>query len=86
MHKHEGIVVVAFKHGQPLSQLQADLELADIPEFITPMVHLGDREYGVATKVNRFDEADAVMTELREAGFQASMLQGPVSANGWRVL
>jgi hypothetical protein len=86
MHKHEGIVVVAFKPGQPSSQIQADLMLADIGDFTTSMVNLSSGDYGIGAKVNLADEALALMDDLQDAGFSVSILQGESPAYGWRVL
>lgn len=81
MHKHEGIVVVAFKPGQPASQVQADLALAGFDWGIR--VHnYNQLEYGWAIKVNLYHEAESLVQELEEAGFQAHICQG---VHGWEV-
>jgi hypothetical protein len=74
MHKHEGIVVVAFKPGQPASQVEADLELADIA--MSTQVVRGNGEHGWAEKVNLHGDALALASELEEAGFSACICQG----------
>ena len=84
--QHEGIVVVAYKPGQPLSQVQADLMLADIGDFTTSMVRLSDGEYGMGCKVNRQEEAAALIEDLTLEGFRGAIAQGPVLRNDWRVV
>lgn len=86
MRQHEGIVVVAYKPGQPASQVQADLMLADIGDFTTSMVHLESGEYGVGAKVNLIDEAVALAFDLQDAGFEVATIKGASPANGWRVV
>lgn len=75
MHKHEGIVVVAFKPGQPASQVEADLGLAGLEDFTT-QVQRSNGEHGWAAKVNLHGEAVALSEELEEAGFSACICQG----------
>lgn len=82
MHKHEGIVVVAYKVGQPRSQIEADLTLAELgDEFLTAVSHPDGHE-GLAAKVNRIDEASQLVDELQDAGFEACALMRPTT--GWR--
>lgn len=84
MHKHEGIVVVAFKPGQPASQIEADLQLDDFDEFTTHVFHQQDSEQGVAAKVNLYDEAVELQSALEAAGFRSQVVNAGDS--GWRVL
>lgn len=86
MRQHEGIVVVAFKPGQPASQIQADLMLADIGDFTASMVDLSSGDYGIGCKVNLQSEADDLAHDLRDAGFSTAVLKGAVEPNGWRVV
>lgn len=85
MHKHEGIVVVAFKPGQPRSEVVAALELAGIGDDFTTDVRFkrpgGDE--GVACKVNLYYEAEAVVQELEDAGIAGVICQGE---HGWEVV
>lgn len=83
MHKHEGIVVAAYKPGQPRSEVVAALELAGLGEEFTTDVRrkLGDEE-GVAAKVNLYREAEALVQELEDAGIAGSICQGE---HGWEV-
>lgn len=78
MRKHNGIVVVAYKPGQPLSQVEADLDLADLTsalDLTTPMRSTADDE-GIACVCNRFDEAADAVNLLIDAGFSADLIQG----------
>ena len=70
MHKHEGIVVVAYKPGQPRSEVVAALELAGSGE-------------GVAAKVNLYHEAEALVQELEDAEVTGVICQGE---HGWEVV
>lgn len=81
MHKHEGIVVVAFKPGQPASQVEADLELAGIT--MSTQVVRSNGEHGWAEKVNLYGEAVALTEELEEAGFYACICQ---ERNDWAAV
>lgn len=74
MHKHEGIVVVAYKPGQPASQVEADLELVGIT--MSTQVVRSNGEHGWAEKVNLYGEAVTLSAELEEAGFSACICQG----------
>ena len=84
--QHEGIVVVAYKPGQPASQVQADLMLADIGDFTTSMVHMASGEYGVGCKVNRIAEAHDICVDLAAEGVHYAIVKGPMPADGWRVV
>lgn len=81
MHKHEGIVVVAYKPGQPASQVEADLDLAGI--VMPTQVLRSNGEHGWATKVNLYSEAQALTAELEDEGFTACICQG---AHGWAAV
>lgn len=82
--KHEGIVVVAYKHGQPRSEVVAALELAGLgDEFTTDVVFKRAGEAGVATKVNLYHEAEALVQELEEADINGCICQGE---HGWGVV
>ncbi len=85
MHKHEGIVVVAFKPGQPRSEVVAALELADLgDEFTTDTAFKrAGGEVGLAAKVNLYHEAEALVQELEEAGINGCICQGE---HGWEVV
>ncbi|MNJ09300.1 hypothetical protein D3C77_34430 [compost metagenome] len=84
MHKHEGIVVVAYKPGQARSQVEADLALAELgDEFLTAVSHVDGHE-GLAAKVNRIDEASQLIDELQDAGFDACALMRPTT--GWALV
>jgi hypothetical protein len=84
--QHEGIVVVAYKPGQPASQVQADLMLADIGDFTTSMVHMSEGHYGIGCKVNLIDEAQDILCDLMDEGFHGAILKGPIPSDGWRVV
>lgn len=80
MHKHEGIVVVAFKPGQPASQIEADLDLAGLG--MSTQVVRDNGEHGWAENVNLYSDAVALSDELEDAGFTVCICQGH---SGWRV-
>lgn len=81
--KHEGIVVVAYKPGQPRSEVVAALELADLgDEFTTDVAFKGSGEAGVAAKVDLYYEAEALVYELEWAGINGCICQGE---HGWEV-
>lgn len=83
--KHEGIVVVAYKPGQPRSEVVAALELAGLGDEFTTDVRFERpdcSEEGVATKVNLYHEAEALEQELEDAGINGCICQGE---HGWEV-
>lgn len=84
MHQHNGIVVVAFKPGQPASQTEADLQTAGLYDFTTSVFHHEDGEAGRACKVNLIDEANDLVIELQDAGFNSVVIQAGV-VSGWQV-
>ena len=83
--KHEGIVVVAYKPGQPRSEVVAALELAGLGDDFTTDVRSkrAGGEEGVAAKVNLYYEAEALVQELEEAGINGRICQGE---HGWEVV
>lgn len=83
--KHEGIVVVAYKPGQPRSEVVAALELAGLGDEFTTDVEFkrAGSEAGVAAKVNLYHEAEALVQELEEAGINGCICQGE---HGWEVV
>lgn len=84
MHKHNGIVVVAYKPGQPRSEVVAALELTGLgDEFTTDVRRKLGNEEGVAAKVNLYHEAEALVQELEEAGSHGCICQGE---HGWEVV
>lgn len=85
MHKHEGIVVVAFKPGQPRSEVIAALELAGLGDEFTTDVRFkrAGSEAGVAAKVNLYEEAVGLVSDLDEAGITGVICQGE---HGWEVV
>lgn len=85
MHKHEGIVVVAYKPGQPRSEVVAALELAGLGDDFTTNVRFKrpGSEEGVAAKVNLYYEAEALAQELEEADINGCICQG---GHGWEVV
>lgn len=82
MHKHEGIIVVAYKPGQPASQVEADLHLDEFTEFTTAVYHQADGEQGMAAKVNLYDEAAELRSSLESFGYSVDLPTG----NAWQVL
>lgn len=85
MHKHNGIVVVAYKPGQPRSEVVAALELDGLGDDFTANVRLKrpGSEEGVAAKVNLYHEAEALVQELEDAGVTGVICQGE---HGWEVV
>lgn len=84
--KHEGIVVVAYLPGQPRSEVVAALELAGLGDDFAADVRFERpdcSEEGVATKVNLYYEAEALVQELEEAGINGCICQGE---HGWEVV
>ncbi len=83
--KHEGIVVVAYKPGQPRSEVVAALELAGLGDDFAADVRFKrpGSEEGVAAKVNLYHEAEALVQELEDAGVTGVICQGE---HGWEVV
>lgn len=85
--QHEGIVVVAYKPGQPASQVQADLQLADLGDFTTSVVNLETGDYGIAAVVNLQSEADDLVLDLTLEGFHHAVVKWPTQTlRGWRLV
>lgn len=77
MHKHEGIVVVAYKCGQPRSEVEALLQIANLEGgFTTNVVDIGgELDEGVAAKVNLYQEALDLVDDLVDAGLNGLIIE-----------
>ncbi|MNR00334.1 hypothetical protein D3C85_1161030 [compost metagenome] len=83
MKQHEGIVVVAYLPGQPRSQVEADLQMHGFDEFTTAVIH-EDGGAGMAAKVNLYDEAHDLATDVANAGFGCMICEQGIPS-GWSV-
>ena len=74
MHKHEGIVVVAYKPGQPRSETEAALCSALLDDLFVSHVQ-SESEVGLAAKVNLLADAEDLADDLAEAGVSCIIIQ-----------